>query len=139
MGGHERKQVFKKYSLLFERSIKIGGEIMKRLKNCLRVKTRFPRYLYRCMYVYADLADPISYKIFEQHGIRSICSESVDHLNQKYCVIACEIKHSERRAFLKALGEVQQELDCRDYTQYCDTMVKAMKKYMTILMGPYCY
>ena len=44
---------------------------MENLINCIGLKTEFPKSLFRRTYVYADSAEPKSFRILERSGIRS--------------------------------------------------------------------
>ena len=98
---------------------------MENLINCIGLKTEFPKSLFRRTYVYADSAEPKSFRILERSGIRSFRLRAVfrHEASEKYCLIGCELNKREEQAFFEALDELDRDLlvmGYRDYEGYCD-------------------
>lgn len=98
---------------------------MEKLINCIGLKTKFPKSLFRRTYVYADSAEPKSFRILELSGIRSFRLLNVlrHEASTKYCLIGCELNKKEEQAFFEALDKLERDLlvmGYRDYEGYCD-------------------
>ena len=104
---------------------------MENLINCVGLKTEFPKSLFRRTYVYADSAEPKSFRILERSGIRSFRLRAVfrHEASAKYCLIGCELNKREEQAFFAALNELERDLlvmGYRDYEGYCDEVFGEM-------------
>ena len=98
---------------------------MENLINCIGLKTEFPKSLFMRTYMYADSAEPTSFRILERSGIRSFRLRAVfrHEASPKYCLIGCELNKREEQAFFAALDELERDLlvmGYRDYEGYCD-------------------
>ena len=104
---------------------------MENLINCIGLKTEFPKSLSRRTYVYADSAEPKSFRILERSGIRSFRLRAVfrHEASEKYCLIGCALNKREEQAFFEALDELDRDLlvmGYRNYEGYCDEVFREM-------------